>query len=160
MRISFDIDDTIVCHPDVPTEQFVPWLWRWWYPERVRQGTRDVMQQLVQRGCQLWVYTTSYREPRYLRGWFRSFGIRLYDVVNQDRHERVIGRYGPSKFPAAFGIDLHVDDSEGVAEEGRKHGFSVLVVRPQDPEWTKRILEVVDARLGHRSVTGTQSGKC
>ncbi len=148
MRISFDIDDTIVCAPEVPTEQLVPWWKRYWYPERVRQGTRDLMRQLIERNCQLWVYTTSHRPRRYLHGWFRSFGIRLEDVVNQDLHERVIGRYGPSKCPSAFGIDLHIDDSEGVAQEGRKHGFSVLVVRPSDRDWAKRILAAVDARLG------------
>ena len=100
------------------------------------------------------MYTTSYRPPRYLRGWFRSFGVRLYDVVNQDRHECVVGRYGPSKYPPAFAIDLHIDDSEGVAEEGRMHGFSVVVVRPGDPQWTTRILETVDARLGILRGTG------
>jgi hypothetical protein len=29
----------------------------------------------------------------------------------------------PSKNPRAFGIDLHVDDSEGVKLEGKKYGF-------------------------------------
>ncbi len=146
MRISFDIDDTLVCGPHVPTEQFVPWVWRWWYPERVRQGTRELMKSLVQLGCQLWVYTTSHREPRYLRGWFRSFGIRLHDVVNQDRHEQVVGRQGPSKYPPAFAIDLHIDDSQGVAKEGQTYGFSVLVVRPEDPEWARQILSAVASR--------------
>jgi hypothetical protein len=104
------------------------------------------MEELVRRRCQLWIYTTSYRSPRYLRAWFRSFGVPIHGVVNQDRHERVVGRHGPSKYPPAFGIDLHVDDSAGVWEEGRRHRFAVVVVSPEDAEWASKVLEGVEAR--------------
>jgi hypothetical protein len=62
-----------------------------------------------------------------------------------------VGRQGPSKYPPAFGIDLHVDDSEGVAEEGRRHHFGVVVVSPQDPEWTATVLAAVEARVSKTS---------
>jgi hypothetical protein len=148
MRISFDIDDTLVCEPSVPTEQFVPWWRRWWYPEPLRRGTKPLMQELLARGHQLWIYTTSYRSQRYLHGWFRSFGVPIYGVVNQQRHERVVGRQGPSKYPPAFAIDLHVDDSEGVAEEGKQHRFGVVVVSPADLDWGVRVLEAVESKSG------------
>lgn len=83
----------------------------------------------------------------YLAGWFAAFGMRLSGVVNQDRHDREVGRRGPSKYPPAFGIELHVDDSQGVAEEGRRHGFEVIVVAPGDIRWTTWVLEAVDARV-------------
>jgi hypothetical protein len=150
MRISFDVDDTLVCDPSVPTERVVPWWRRWWYPELLRRGTRGLMQELLAGGNQLWIYTTSYRPARYLRGWFRSFGVTISGVVNQQRHERVVGRQGPSKYPPAFGIDLHVDDSEGVAEEGKRHRFEVVVVAPTDPDWVVRVLEAVQVRSGPR----------
>jgi hypothetical protein len=146
MRISFDIDDTLVCARSVPAEQFVPRWQRWLYPERLRHGTRDLMRELIRRRHQVWIYTTSYRSPRYLRGWFRSLGIRISGVVNQHGHDHVVGRRGPSKYPPAFGIDLHIDDSEGVAEEGRRHGFHVVVVAPEDVDWTVRVLEALEAR--------------
>lgn len=140
MRISFDIDDTLVCSSSVPTEQFLPWWKRWRYPELLRQGTRDLMRELIRQGHLLWLYTTSLRPTGYLRGWFRSTGIPICGVVNQQRHERQIGTQGPSKYPPAFGIDLHVDDSEGVAEEGRRHRFRVVVVSPDDVNWVSRVL--------------------
>jgi hypothetical protein len=151
VRISFDVDDTLVCAPSVPTEEVVPWWWRWRYPEPLRRGTRDLMRELLRRKCQLWIYTTSYRSPRYLRGWFWSFGVPIYGVVNQHRHDHVVrsggyGRYPPSKYPPAFGIDLHVDDSEGVAEEGRQFKFRVVVVSPGDPDWASKVLAAVDRR--------------
>jgi hypothetical protein len=143
VRISFDVDDTLVCDPSVPVELFVPRWKRLWYPERLRQGTRDLMRALLDRRHEIWIYTTSYRSPFYVRGWFRSFRIPISSVVNQDRHERIIGRRGPSKYPPAFGINLHVDDSAGVAEEGRRHGFDVVVVAPGDLDWAARVLEEV-----------------
>ena len=151
MRISFDVDDTLVCGPDVPVEQYVPWWLRHWFPERLRRGTRALMCELLARDCQFWIYTTSYRSPRYLRWWFRSFGIPIYDVVNQDLHERVVPRhhpvhYPPTKYPPAFGIDLHIDDSEGVAIEGKRFHFDVLVVSPSDPDWVACVLAAVEAR--------------
>ena len=146
MRVSFDIDDTLVCHAAVATEQQIPRWRRLWYPERLRSGTKALMGELVRRRCQLWVYTTSYRSPRYVRGWFRCLGVPLAGVVNQAEHDRVVGRHGPSKYPPAFGIDLHVDDSEGVGLEGQRHGFAVVVVSPEDPDWAARVLEAVDAK--------------
>lgn len=143
MRISFDVDDTLVCYSGTPTEQHLSWLWQWWYPEPLRRGTRDLMHELRRQGHSLWIYTTSYRPLGYLRGWFRSLGVRLEGVVNQDRHEQVIGRRGPSKFPPAFGIDLHIDDSSGVGEEGARHRFRVLVVDPRDLDWTTKVLAAV-----------------
>src|SRR5262249_47041060 len=93
---------------------------------------------LLDRRCRLWIYTTSYRPRRYLRRWFASFGVRLEGVVNQDVHERLLRRwdspgYPPSKYPPAFGINLHVDDSEGVAMEGKQYRFNVLVRSPATP---------------------------
>lgn len=140
MRISFDVDDTLVCYPATTRDPPVGWPWRWWYDEPLRLGTRDVMRALVGRGHSLWIYTTSYRGLGYLRGWFRCLGVRLEGVVNQDRHERVVGRRGPSKYPPAFGIDLHIDDSRGVEEEGLRHHFRVLQLDPTDPDWVAKVL--------------------
>jgi hypothetical protein len=149
MRISFDVDDTLVCYdPAVPAEQVVPWWCRPWFTEPLRHGTRGLMKKLQSGGCDIWIYTTSYRSPSYLRNWFWSLGVRLGGVVNQHRHERTVRRspgfYPPSKFPPAFGIDLHIDDSEGVGEEGRRFGFRVLVVSPHDAEWVDRVRETVE----------------
>jgi len=102
---------------------------------------------LLRRDCRIWIYTTSFRAPQSLRGWLGAHGIAIEGAVNQDRHDRVVGRQGPSKYPPAFGIDLHVDDSPGVALEGSRHRFDVVVVEADDLNWAARVLKAVDARL-------------
>ncbi|HKA46475.1 MAG TPA: hypothetical protein VKF40_31060 [Burkholderiales bacterium] len=143
LRVSFDIDDTLVCAAAVPAEQSVPFLYRRRYPESLRRGTRALMRELHARGCRLWLYTTSGRPASYLRGWFGVMGIPLEGVVNQDVHANVVGTRGPSKFPPAFNIALHVDDSEGVAMEARAHRFHVCIVSPHDELWAERVLDAV-----------------
>lgn len=147
MRISFDIDDTLICGSSVPTEPCASWWCRWRYPERLRHGARALMSELTQRGCRIWIYTSSDRPAHYLKSWFRIMGIPIEGVINQTRHERTVGLRGPSKYPPAFRIDLHIDDSPGVAMEGADHQFAVLVVSPEDKDWVDRVLSEVDARI-------------
>jgi hypothetical protein len=144
--ISFDLDDTLICyHPATPREPVrVPWPLRSWYREPLRAGTAQLMRQLTADGWQIAVYTTSCRSPAYVTWFLRFHGVRVSFVINQRAHERAMAQaritHGPSKLPRLFGIRLHVDDSEGVAEVGREHGFDVVVVRPDDPDWATAVL--------------------
>jgi hypothetical protein len=67
--------------------------------------------------------------------------------INQRDHDAVVGRLGPSKLPPAFGIDLHIDDSEGVRWEGERHGSAVLVLAADEQDWADRVREAVAVRL-------------
>ena len=111
------------------------------------------MSELVRHGHDVWIYTTSERSSLYIKLWFRAMGIRLGGVVNQTVHDRAVRRAGltagyPSKYPPAFGISLHVDDSYGVAVEGARYGYEVVVVSPEDPDWTIRVRQAVVRRAG------------
>ena len=58
--------------------------------------------------------------------------------MNQQRHDREV-RARCTKHPPSFGIDLLIDDSEGVRIEGERHGFRVLVVAPEDAQWAEKV---------------------
>ncbi len=149
LRVSFDVDDTLACsgEPGCCETSLVPSPIRRWLGEPLRQGTTALIRELRRRGCSVWIYTSSGRTPFYIRRWLLLHGIRVDGVVNSERHRAGLAAHGlerrPSKFPPAFGIDLHVDDSEGVRMEGDAHGFRVVVVRPDDPHWTRRVLDAV-----------------
>ena len=149
VRISFDIDDTLACqlhHCDVEQSRLPDCVHRW-LGEPLRFGTRALIRELRRQGCSIWVYTSSGRTPAYIKRWLMLYGIRVDGVVNSVLHNDALTAHGlantPSKFPPAFDIDLHVDDSEGVRIEGDDHGFRVVVVDPQDEQWAQRVLDAV-----------------
>lgn len=149
IRISFDIDDTLACqlHHCAVEKSRLPACVHRWLGEPLRCGTRALTRELRRQGCSVWVYTSSGRTPSYIRRWLMLYGIRVDGVVNSVRHSHALTVHGllnaPSKFPPAFDIDLHVDDSEGVQSEGVDHGFRVVVVRPDDKQWARQVLEAV-----------------
>lgn len=148
MRISFDLDDTLICYQtDVPQEQIPPWYRRWAATEEpLRLGTRNLIHEIQRKGHEVWIYTTSHRNPYSVWWWLWAYGIVVGRVINQDIHERTLRKEGeslPSKNPRAFGISWHIDDSEGVRQEGQQFGFSVVVVSPHDREWTQKVLQAI-----------------
>ena len=149
IRISFDVDDTLACQPHHSAAEHsrLPAAVHRWLGEPLRTGTRRLTRELRRQGCSIWVYTSSGRTPSYIRRWLLLYGVHVDGIVNSVRHSHALNVHGfsnsPSKFPPAFGIDLHVDDSEGVKIEGHEHGFRVVVVRPDDENWAQRVIDAV-----------------
>ena len=94
------------------------------------------------RGHRIWIYTTSCRSEKYISRLFHAYGLNLDGIVNLDRHN--LKTPPCSKYPPAFGIDLLIDDSPGVEQEGRTHGFSVIIVSPDNPDWAEKLLDEID----------------
>jgi hypothetical protein len=149
MRISFDLDETLVCRRiAAPNELGLgASIARWVFDEPLRLGTRQLFSELRAQNHEIWIYTTSLRSEHRTRTWLRLHGLKIDGYVNNSIHcetkHSVRGLPAPSKYPPSFGIDLHVDDLDGVRLEGERHGFKVLVVRPEDEDWVEKVLETV-----------------
>lgn len=146
MRIAFDLDNTLIrCNFNFPLEH--PQR-RWWARvvrgEDLRQGIQETASFCRRHNHELWVYTTSYRSIWSIRLLFWLHGIWLHGVVNQQRHNREV-RVRCSKHPPGFGIDLLIDDSEGVRLEGERLGFRVLVVSPEDANWVAKVQQEISS---------------
>ncbi len=157
MRISFDIDDTLILYDDPnPEPNRVPWLFRIFYNERLRQGTVELLREIETEGWEIYIYTTSYRSAGYIRSLFRFYGVRITDVINQARHNEVFaghrGHELPSKYPSRWRIDLHVDDCQNLAKAAERFGFTVLRIDPDDRDWTDKVREA--ARRLHTEKEG------
>ena len=144
MRIAFDLDDTLIpaSHRfpvEPPTYRLLAALLN---AEKLRQGTRDIFRFCRERNWQVYIYTTSYRSPLYIRRLFWLYGIRLHGVINQARHNRSV-TVRSTKYPPAFGIDYLIDDSEGVRIEGDRFRFKVICIKPADDAWTETIKQVL-----------------
>jgi hypothetical protein len=154
MRISFDLDDTLICR-DAGARNgaalSVPLRWLVG-TDPLRHGAAELLTTLKQLGHEVWVYTSSHRKPRAIRWWLRAHGVKIDRVVNGAEHDHCFG-FGstPSKRPHAFQIDLHIDNSRGVAMEGEQFGFRVCVIDPNNERWPDAVLAAVDAV--ERSIT-------
>ena len=140
MRIAFDLDNTLIrCDYDfLLSEQRHSFLAKLLGNEGLRHGTEDIFEYCRRLNLEVWIYTTSYRSQWQIRQLFWLHGIKLNGVVNQQRHNQAV-KIRCTKHPPTFGIHLLIDDSEGVRIESERHGFQVLVINPQDDEWTQKI---------------------
>src|SRR5215467_865019 len=148
MRISFDLDDTLILKSvDGPCDESLPVRRRGEaIEERLRKGTRELFQALHARGWEILIYSNSYRGKTDLVTWFTECGLPLCEVVNQQLHDQKqmeSGQIGkrPAKFPPWFQVDLHVDDALEVQEDGEQFGFAVVRVAPDDTNWTAAVLK-------------------
>jgi hypothetical protein len=145
MRLSFDLDDTLILSDKESCyEEQLKFPWYIMFKERLRQGTISLCNGLNLLGYDICVYTTSDRSISYIKKLFNLYGIKLSTIVNQKIHEKIVQgnrrEIMPSKVPSKFGIDLHIDDDISVKQNGVQHGFNVLIVNKNDKKWDEKVL--------------------
>jgi len=146
MKISFDLDDTLILtNKDAIYENPVRSLKAFFYKEKLRSGIKELCEELKTLGYEICVYTTSERSIGYIKSLFGIYGIKLYNVINQRVHKEVVQgkrkEIMPSKVPSKFGIDLHIDDDISVKQNGIQFGFNVLIVSKDDKDWNLKVLD-------------------
>ena len=143
MKISFDLDETLFVNPaEVPTEPDLKFPYNKIYKDKLRKGAVELLKWINNFDTELWIYTTSNRTDRYIRGVFKHYGIRIDSIVNAVRHEKEVARGRanfPSKYPSVYRIDLHVDDEKSVYENGIAYGFRVYHITSDDTDWADNI---------------------
>lgn len=137
--ISFDLDDTLIPGAQAFDTEPQSWLQRLTGIEKLRKGTKDLISELRSEGHIIYIYTTSLRPVHRIRRMFLSYGIQVDKIINREVHEKELkdrqNLY--SKYPPAFGIDVHIDDSEGIAREGKQHQFATIIIPENHQEWTE-----------------------
>lgn len=149
MRISFDLDEVLfvstATHRAEPPLVFpLNKIFR----ERLRLGTPALIHRLHALGYEVWVYTSSFRTEKYIRGLFMCYGVRFDGIVNAQRHlKEVQGTRRetlPQKLPNHYRITLHVDDEMAICSLGRQYGFRTYHLDAQDDDWAEKIIEFAD----------------
>ncbi len=140
MKVAFDLDNTlIVSHFSFPVELPKRRFWAYFCKyEPLRAGTVALFDFCKQQGWEIWIYTTSFRSVSYIKRLFWLYGIGLNGVVNQEIHNKKANA-NSSKYPPSFGIDVIVDDSEGVKIEGKKYNFNAIWIQPDNINWVADI---------------------
>ena len=146
MIVSFDLDGVLFVDPvKYEIEQPLRYPFNRFYPDRLRKGTVDLIHRLKNEKFQVWVYTSSYRRERYIKGIFWHYHVKFDKIINGTRHDREVQRNRkqrlPSKLPSFYRISLHIDDEESVMKNGQTYGFRVLRVSEPDPLWAEKVLQ-------------------
>ena len=149
MRVSFDLDEVLFVSPLThKTEPQLPFPLKYFFPERLRLGTPDLIHTLQQQGYEVWIYTSSFRSEDYIRRLFRAYGVRLDGIVNGERHLREVQRDNkntlPQKLPNRYRISLHIDDEEVICSAAGQYGFRAYQLNSQDDNWKEKIIEQAD----------------
>lgn len=144
MIVSFDLDDTLfVSEERFKIEPKLIFPLNFIYKETLRLGTVELMKYIREQNISLWIYTTSFRSEKYIRGLFRCYGIKLDRVINGAVHEQEVQKGHsaamPSKYPSKYRIDLHIDDDVSVAQNGKIYGFRVFLISEQDDLWVEKV---------------------
>ena len=149
MRVSFDLDEVLFVSPDThKTEPALHFPLNIFFKERLRFGTPDLIRTLQSMGCEVWIYTSSFRTEAYIKRLFRCYGVVFDGIVNAARHLKEVQRGHsetlPHKLPSRYRISLHIDDENIVCTSGRQYGYNVYQLNAQDDDWREKIIERVE----------------
>ncbi len=147
MDISFDLDSTLIPNGNEFETEKRNRIAKLCGIEAIRKGSSILITDLQKEGHKVHIYTTSFRQKRNIRWTLKFHGIKVDRIVNQSENERVLKsqNINSSKYPPAFGFDLHVDDSKGVAIESERLNFKVVViVEPSDKNWIEKVKEATE----------------
>ena len=145
MIISFDLDDLLIPGAKTFKTEKKNLLQKILGVEGLRLGTRELFNKLQSQGHVIYIYTTSFRSAMRIRSMFLSYRISVGKIINQSLHNKVLReqRNRTSKYPPAFNIDVHVDDSFGLKIEGDKYNFSTIIIDENDIDWKEIVIEGV-----------------
>ena len=146
MRVSFDLDEVLFVSPKThKTEPPLPFPLNRFFPERLRKGTPELIRKLQEMGYEVWIYTSSFRSERYIRGLFRCYKVSFDGIVNGNRHLREVQRNNattlPQKLPNRYRISLHIDDESVICSAAGQYGFRAYQLNAQDDDWKEKIIE-------------------
>ena len=141
MNISFDLDSTLIPNGKEFETEKRSRIAKLLGIEEIRKGTPGLITELKNQDNEVHIYTTSFRTQGKIRRTLKYYGIKVDRIVNQTENQRELKNVNinSSKFPPAFGFDIHIDDSKGVGIESERHNFNVIIVEPTDNKWVEKI---------------------
>jgi hypothetical protein len=148
MIISFDLDDTLIPGIKKFETEKRSIFQKLCSIEKIRIGTIELMKSCKLQGHQIYIYTTSFRPANKIWWTFYTYGIKLDKVINQKKHEATLRTQSTlySKYPPAFNIDIHIDDSKGVEIEGNRFNFKTIIISEDNHKWTEDILRIISTQ--------------
>jgi hypothetical protein len=149
MNISFDLDSTLIPHGNEFEAEKRNFIARLIGIEELRVGAAKLISDLQKNGHTIHIYTTSFRSKFKIRLMLFYYGIKAGRIVNQSQNQRTLKNrnINSSKYPPAFGFDLHIDDSKGVEIEGKRLNFKTIIIEPNNKNWIEKVKQEISLQL-------------
>jgi len=146
MNISFDLDGTLIPNGNEFETEKRSVIAKFIGVENIRKGTSRLISELQKKGHIIHIYTTSYRKKRQIRLTLKYYGVNVKKIVNQIENQKVLNQRNiySSKFPTAFGFDIHIDDLKGVGMESEKYHFKAIIIEPSNTKWKEKIITEIE----------------
>ena len=164
MKVSFDLDGTLFIDEDeVEAENKPKFPFSYFYKERLRFGSVELMKKIIKEDIELWIYTSSYRTKNYIKNYFRIYGIKIKskNIINAQRHldeiQKINHNINVSKDPRIFNIDLHIDDDTSLKQYGDINGFKVFSLTGNNKNWNNEVWDEIMKTFASRTVEMTGS---
>ena len=140
MKVAFDLDNTLIRNDfdfplEIPQKKLFAGLFG---TEKIRSGTKEIFDYCKNQNWETWIYTTSFRSTFRIKTLFWVHNIQLNGVINQEIHSREV-KVRSSKHPPTFGLDVIIDDSEGVKIEGERFNFEAIWIKPDNENWVQEL---------------------
>ena len=141
MNISFDLDNTLIPYSKEFETERRSLLAKIIGIEKIRKGTPQLIKELQKEGYKIHIYTTSFRKKIKIRITCKYYGLSVSKIINQFENRKKLNQLNinSSKYPKAFGFDIHIDDSIGVEMEGVKFNFKTIIIQLDDEKWEETI---------------------
>ncbi len=129
MKVSFNLDDVLfVSEQGYETEPELEFPLNRLFPERLRKGSVELINELQKRGFSTLIYTSSFKTPIYLDALFKHHNIYFDQVINS---------YNPEDEKT---ISLHID-SVNNSQEIESPDLKVFKLSGPDNDWVQKVLD-------------------
>ncbi|MBR6008481.1 MAG: ParB N-terminal domain-containing protein [Clostridia bacterium] len=144
-RATLDLDEVVFAKDgSVPAEKELPFPFSKLYRERLRLGVPALFRLLNREGWDVWVYTSQYYSPEYIRRLFRKYHVRVTGVVT--------GAARKTGNDSAAGLEklvkdkyqstLHIDSETVLFTRADGGEFEDLRL-PGESVWSAEVMEIV-----------------
>ncbi|MBR5009253.1 MAG: ParB N-terminal domain-containing protein [Clostridia bacterium] len=144
-RATLDLDEVVFAKDgSVPAEKELPFPFSKLYRERLRLGVPALFRLLNREGWDVWVYTSQYYSPEYIRRLFRKYHVRVTGVVT--------GAARKTENDSAAGLEklvkdkyqstLHIDSETVLLTRADGGEFEDLRL-PGESVWSAEVMEIV-----------------
>ena len=141
MNISFDLDSTLIPNGNEFETETRSKIAELIGVEKIRRGTEKLISELQKEGHQIHIYTTSFRSRNKIKRTLNYYGIKVSRIINEKENRKILNskNINSSKYPPAFGFDIHIDDLKGVGVESKRLNFRAIIVETDDKNWIETI---------------------